>query len=55
MKVVRTKEHGLPTGFENTTAEPNIKEGHKFLYNNEILIRKNNKIYNVLGQEVTVN
>ena len=50
MKVVRTKEHTVPEGFEPVS--PAISEGGKFLQDGQVLIRRNGKTYNVLGEIV---
>jgi len=49
MQVKRTKEHTAPSGYE-TVVEP--KDGEKFIQNGQLFIRKGNKIYNVIGQQI---
>ena len=50
MQIVRNAVH---TGVENVKSAENVKEGEKFIRNNEVLIRVNGEIFNVLGQKVT--
>lgn len=40
----------IPTSVENT--EANVQSAIKTLHNGQVLIRKNNKVYTILGQEV---
>ncbi|MBR1807857.1 MAG: metallophosphoesterase family protein [Paludibacteraceae bacterium] len=54
MKVVRTKPHGVPTGFEDLAPEKKPQEGKKFIRNNNIYILHNGKTYNLLGAEVNL-
>ena len=50
MKVVRTKEHSVPQGFEQVN--PAIPEAGKFLMDGQVVIRREGKTYNVLGEVV---
>ena len=50
MRVVRNAPHTTPSGIETTVAEP--KDGQKFLQNGILLIRRDGKTYNVLGQQL---
>ena len=51
MKVVRNKPHTAPVlGFENVNEE--VLEGDKFIRNGQLFIKKNGKVYNILGTEV---
>ncbi|MBR1564742.1 MAG: metallophosphoesterase family protein [Paludibacteraceae bacterium] len=52
MRIVRNKEHTIPTGFEDLTPEQAPREGQKFIRNNNIYILHNGKTYNLLGVEV---
>jgi hypothetical protein len=50
MRAVRNAPHTTPSGIETTVAEP--KDGQKFLQNGILLIRRDGKTYNVLGQQL---
>ncbi len=51
MKIVRNKPHTAPiVGLENV--EVQMQEGEKFIRNGQILILKNGRVYDMLGQEV---
>ena len=50
MKVKRTTPHTPPTGVENVQVEGN--EGEKFIRDGQLFIKKNGKIYNVIGQPI---
>ena len=52
MKVVRTKAHGVPSGFEDLAPERKAEEGKKFIRNNQLLILHDGKVYNMMGQVV---
>ncbi len=49
MKVVRTKPHTVPSGFDDIEGSPVVKDGKKFMKNGQIYICHNGKIYNMLG------
>ena len=51
MKVVRTKPHTVPVGFEDITPE-RVREGSKFIRDNQIYILHEGKVYNIFGQVV---
>lgn len=49
MKIVRTKEHGVPQGLETPEI---VRFGDKFLQNGMLFIRCEGRTYNILGQIV---
>ncbi|MBR1807850.1 MAG: fibronectin type III domain-containing protein [Paludibacteraceae bacterium] len=52
MKVKRTKEHTVPSGFEDVNSEPVIREGRKFIQDGNIYIRHNEHTYNIFGSRI---
>ena len=42
----------MPTAIENTQMENNVQGGEKFFRDGQLLIRKDGKTYNVIGQQV---
>ncbi len=52
IKVVRTKDHGVPSGFDDIIPESSVKEGKKFIRNSNIYIMHEGRVYNMLGQVV---
>ena len=51
INVKRTRPHSTPTGIENLSTDRG-SEGEKFLRNGQLFIRKDGRIYNVLGEVV---
>ena len=51
MKVVRSKPHSIPSGYEDM-AQPDIRDGKKYLRNGQVFIQIDGKTYNVLGQKI---
>ncbi|MBR4520082.1 MAG: metallophosphoesterase [Paludibacteraceae bacterium] len=51
MKVVRTKEHTVPAGFEDMRVNT-VTDGSKFIRDGQVLIFRDGKTYNVLGEIV---
>ena len=51
INVKRTRPHSNPTGIENLSTDTG-SEGEKFLRNGQLFIRKDGRIYNVLGEVV---
>ena len=51
INVKRTAPHTLPSGVEYTEA-PNVRDGEKFIYNGQLFIRVDGRIFNMLGQEI---
>lgn len=49
--VKRTKPHSAPSGVENLY-QPNVRDGEKFIRDGQVLIQRDGKIYNVLGENV---
>ena len=49
--VKRTKPHTNPEGLENIRIE-DLHEGEKFILNGQLYIKKNGRIYNVIGQRI---
>ena len=52
MQVKRTKEHFVPTGYEDVRPEPFVSNGEKFVRDGQVLIRLDGCTYNVLGERV---
>ena len=52
IKVVRNKPHSIPSGFEDVSGAPVIKEGKKFVKDGQIYIRFNEHTYNMFGMRV---
>ena len=50
MKVVRNKEHTVPVGFEDILPEVRLKEGKKFIHDNQLFILHDGHVYNIFGQ-----
>lgn len=50
MQVKRTKPHTAPTGFDQIQAE--VRDGEKFVRDGQVLIQRDGKTYNVLGEIV---
>jgi uncharacterized protein YjdB len=50
--VKRTKPHTVPQGLEDVNVEMNVRDGEKFIRNGQLFIKKDGKIYNVIGQKV---
>ena len=50
MQVKRTQPHTIPTGYDYV--QPQVREGGKFIRNGQLFIRKNGKIYSVIGQQI---
>ena len=50
--VKRTRPHTLPTGFENGQSAVTPQEGQKFIRDGQVLIQRDGKTYNVLGEIV---
>ena len=51
MKVVRSKPHSIPSGYEDM-AQPDIRDGKKYLRDGQVFIQIDGKTYNVLGQKI---
>ena len=51
INIKRTKPHGTPTGCESLY-QPNVRDGEKFIRDGQVLIQRDGKIYNVLGENV---
>ncbi|MBP5659303.1 MAG: metallophosphoesterase [Paludibacteraceae bacterium] len=49
--VKRTKPHTAPSGVENLY-QSNVRDGEKFIRDGQVLIQRDGKIYNVLGENV---
>ena len=49
--VKRTKPH-TAVGIDNVNADVNAREGEKFIQDGQLYIKKNGKIYNVIGQNI---
>lgn len=49
-KVVRTREHGIPTGYEAVRANQAMPTTGKYLHRGELLLVRDGKICNILGQ-----
>lgn len=52
MRVVRTKQHGVPEYHEGLETVKMYKEGEKFIRNGMVYIRRDGKIYNIFGQQI---
>ena len=52
MKVVRTKPHSVPAGFEHVEGSPVMQDGKKFIQNGQMYIMHDGKIYDMLGARV---
>ncbi len=52
MRVKRTRPHSMPEGYENVSAEQNVRDGGKFIRNGQLFIRKDGRTFNILGQSV---
>ena len=50
MRVVRNAPHTAPTGMENVQVE--VQDGEKFIRNGQLYIKRDGKIYNVMGQKM---
>ncbi len=50
MQVKRTKAHTIPTGYEYV--QPQVRDGEKFVRGGQVLIRRDGRMYNVLGLEI---
>ena len=52
MRIKNSRPSSMPTAIENTQMENNVQGGEKFFRDGQLLIRKDGKIYNVIGQQV---
>lgn len=52
MRMVRTKEHGVPDYHEGIETPKMVKEGDKFIQDGILLIRRDGRTYNILGKEI---
>ena len=50
--VKRTRNHGPATGIDETAVENKVSNGEKFIKDGQLYIRKDGRIYNVIGQEM---
>jgi len=52
MQVKRTKPHSVPSGYEDIAPQPLTMDGCKYIRNGQLFIRRDGKVYNVVGQNV---
>ncbi len=52
MRVKRNTAHTVPSGYEDVQQQRTIRDGEKFIRGGQMLIRKDGKTYNVLGEVV---
>lgn len=52
MRVVRTKPHTVPNGYETVESMPQVSDGEKFVFNGKLYIRHNDIVYASQGQVV---
>ena len=52
MKILNSKESHMPTNVEGTQSNSEYFGGEKFIQDGQLFIRKDGRIYNVIGQEI---
>jgi hypothetical protein len=52
IKVKRTRSHSTATEVENVNEMQDVQNGEKFIRNGQLYIKKDGRIYNVIGQEI---
>lgn len=50
MRVTRSQRHGVPSGYEDLVPLPAPREGDRFIRDGQVLIRRDGRTYNVLGE-----